>query len=159
MGRRDGGAKKMANVTPDDILKEIHDLKSHMQDESKSVGERLAETEKAAQAALDAASELRKAQLSPGVPMPYLAGEAASQPGGMFDGKAQLSYKRMLETPLNDPTLLPRDRERLATLHDMHTAMVIRFDYLSRKKPAHEGPDWIMRKMRTAPEFPGYANA
>lgn len=146
-------------VTPEQILQEVSDLKTHLQDQTKTIGEKLAETETAAQKALEGLAELRKSNLSSGVPMPFLAGEAATQQGGMFDGRAQIPYTRMLQMPINDPAILPRDRERVAALHDLHTAMVIRFDYLSRKKPAHLGQEWIMREILRAPEYPAYAQA
>jgi hypothetical protein len=146
-------------VNPDEILKEIHDLKETLQEDSKTIGERLAETEARAVKALEAVDELRKQNLQPTTPLPIELGAFADQRGGMFDGRAPVPYKRMLEMPLNDPTLVPSDRERVARLHELHTAMVIRFDYLARKKPAHEDQSWIIREIRKAPEFPAYASA
>lgn len=149
----------MPPVTGEQILKEVADLRTQMADDTKTVGERIAGAEELAKQAVEDLKEFRKQQLAPGSPVPDDIRMVQSQRGGMFRGPLRVPYSRMLQAMPSDADIRPHDREQLSDLQTMHTAMVIRYDYLKRHKPDIAGPDWMVRELQKAPEWPAFANA
>ena len=143
-------------VTADDVLKSVHDVKEIMQNELKTVGERLTEAKGLAEQALASQAELRRQFVSPGAPVTVEQGEHAAQKGGLFEGRFKLGYQKMIDLSPTSAALLPRDRERLKAIQDLHDAVVIRFYTESRKFQAYQH-DKVMEAVTSSVDFQLYA--
>ena len=146
-------------VSADQILKEVHDLREYMADENKTVNERVAGAEAMAKETLENLKEYKRAQLAPTTPAPIDITGAMTQRGGLFQGGYRLPYTRMLMAETNDPDVRASDREQLHELQTLATAMTIRYYYLLKKAPRLGGEDWLVRELQKAPEWPAFSSA
>lgn len=148
----------MPPVTADEILKQITDLQKIMQDNNKSVEERLEEAKRAGAEQLEAKmSAFRREFVSANGPMTEEQGRVATQKGGIFEGRFQLGYQKMLDLPTSNPALLPRDKERLKAIQDLHDAMVIRYFAAGKKLGDRATKTEIMKEMEKSTDFQLYA--
>lgn len=159
----------MPPITADDVLKSIHDLKETMQNELKSVNERVAEAKKQAADDLVAMqAQFRRDFVSPGGPLTMMQGAAATQRGGLFAGQMKLPYMRMITLSAWNPVVLPSDKERLTIVQQLHDALVIRYwakafemgEHASREdilREISQSDDWKMWEMQIVDA--GYARA
>lgn len=146
----------MPPVTADDVLKSIHDVKEIMQNNQKTMDERVNEAKGLAERALAQQDAFRKEFVSPNAPITDEQGAYATQNKGLFEGRFKLGYQKMIDLSPSNPALLPRDSERLKTIQDLHDAVLIRF-WTEAYKQSHYVHERVMEKVAASLDFQLYA--
>ena len=147
----------MPEDTTDKVLKEVHDLHQVMQDQGKTLNERMQNAEQLAKDAVENLQAFRRQFVSPATPIADDQAVYAQQRGGLFDGKMQIPYQRMISLAPSSPALAPKDVERLKLVQDLHDAVCIRWDFIKKTKPDQAGGDWMLKKMWESSDFKLYA--
>lgn len=146
----------MPPVTADEILKQVSDVKDIMQNQLKTLDERIVEAKGVAEQALTMQKALRKETVSPDGPMTDEQGRFATQRGGLFEGRFKLGLQKMLDLPASNPMLLDRDKERLRAVQDLHDAVVIRYWHESMKAGRFTNHEQVIEKVRSSFDFQLY---
>jgi hypothetical protein len=146
----------MPPVTADDVLKSVSQVKEIMQDGLKSMDEKIAQAQGVAEQALAQVKAHRAEFASPNSPMTLEQGEFANQRGGLFEGRFKLGYEKMIGLPASNPALLPRDKERLRSIQDLHDAVAIRV-YSEMRNNRRASYDQIMENVSKSTDFQMFA--
>lgn len=136
----------MPPITGDQLAQEIRETFTKVQDEvailrkegqtrDEALDKVSKENEERGQTIMNEIAGLKRQFVGPGRPMTEEQGRAAAQAGGVFDGKFKLGFERMLTLSENHAAVGARDKERLRAIHDLHDAVVFRYQMEVYKDP------------------------
>lgn len=148
----------MPPINGEQLAQEIRETFTRMQDETKSLGEKLNENVEQTKKLSEQVQAIRRERVGPGAPIAEDQAEAATQRGGIFDGKMKLQYQRMLQLSPKHTALAPRDSERLRAIQDLHDAVVFRYHF-EAYKDSQRSRNEIVATIAQSTDFKLYANA